>query len=84
MIWDIPPAIYDHPFPGTLIEWRWTAEQIDWACDRITLACAYTDFGGDPLVCIINLPVIGPGGVAARTYAILRRHEIAHCNGWKH
>lgn len=84
MIWDVPPTIYDHSFSGTLIELRWTAEQIDWACDPGALACAYTNVGGDSQVCIINIPVVGPGGIAPRTYAIMRRHEIAHCNGWRH
>lgn len=83
MLWDIPPAVYDHAPTVAIIEWRMTAGQIAVMCrGEDVAACAYVDFA--PGVCVINLPIVGPGGVSPRTYAILRRHEISHCNGWRH
>lgn len=33
-------------------------------------------------VCAITLP--HPGTVSPERYAALARHELAHCNGWRH
>ena len=48
--------------------------------DQIVYGCALPG----PSSCYIIIPLQGIGGVGPRTYAAIRRHEIAHCNGWKH
>lgn len=97
MIGDIqpPPAIYDHAYPGRLIEQH--AADVNAHCARYgikaplfmyTAECAIPLINNtsDPAkgVCILVLPIEGPGGESTRTVALLRRHGIGHCNGWKH
>lgn len=81
-----PPVIYSHPFPGKVIELRLSADDVHDVCrwptqkpsqqsqTRIT-GCAFLH--RDDL-CIIVMPIDMP----EPRLSALRRHEIAHCNGW--
>lgn len=99
MIGDIqpPPAIYDHAYPGRLIEQH--VDNVAEQCRRYGVAGPKNPFQyiaecaiplinntNDPVkgVCILVLPIEGPGGESYRTVALLRQHGIGHCNGWKH
>lgn len=81
---DLPPEKFDHSYEGPVIEQLMSAQEISDCCGIDTAqACMFPpNFLGDK--CFIYLPWIGPGGVAKRTQDLLRRHEIGHCNGWRH
>jgi len=68
-----PPSQYDHPYRGHVIEQRLSAAQIARLCPGE--ACATVIKG----VCHIMLP---NGEKDRRVIALMRRHEIGHCNGW--
>lgn len=78
-----PPAQFRHPYAGELISYELPAPEIDAACRALG--------AGGPLIlgcarrfhdlCVIIVPSAG-SGVSPRTHAALRRHELAHCNGW--
>lgn len=72
-----PPSRYDHDFPGKLIVRHASAFDTESLCHGAP-ACSYG--WGD--ACLVYLPWEGIGGVGPRTYTMLRRHEVAHCNGW--
>jgi hypothetical protein len=80
-----PLAEYDHPYTGTgtLVITR-TQDQAETRklCPipfiNIALGCAIRNAAG----CWV---IISPDSVIARTglkYDFVKRHEIAHCNGW--
>ena len=82
----MPPAEYDHSYPGQLYVLERPIAEIDEICcggephptmGRV-LACAIPM----PDRCIIFLPKVEPGGVSKPQQDRFRRHEIAHCNGW--
>ena len=84
----LPPKQYDdHAFAGTIQRHQFSASQVDAECRKYGLtgpavqACAVR-LGDDS--CIVIMPWQGIGGVGARTWALLDRHERGHCNGWKH
>lgn len=81
---ELPPAIFDHPCDCAVIEQIASAQDVEQRCGKNMLACAIAapNFSIDK--CFIVLPWVGRGGVAKRTQDLLRRHEIAHCNGWRH
>lgn len=80
-----PPTTYDHAYAGRLEEHRGTLAQVEYVCHTMegivsayrALGCAKTFTSS----CFIMIPKIG-GKVTARLQADIRRHEIAHCNGW--
>ena len=89
-----PPAEFDHPFPGVLLEIIVPEAEVPAACRQIAAA-----YGGEPLPATNGRGnVLGgcsaraPTGPAACTIVIrqgpdmeaIRRHETAHCNGWVH
>lgn len=79
----LPPAIYDHPYAGPVIETIMSLAEIREFCDATdALACVPfpPNFNGDK--CFVYLPSIGAGGVTQREQDLLRRHETGHCNGW--
>lgn len=78
-----PPPQYVHPTSGPVIERRLTAEEVENICGRGSQACSLKPLSADG-TCFLWMPIVGRGGVGSRTFAALRRHEIAHCNGWKH
>jgi hypothetical protein len=77
-----PPPEYDRPYKGELIEIRADRERMDALCPKgplgwSTNGCAL----GDRTRCVI---VIATDDLLPwwRPYREVRRHEIAHCNGW--
>jgi hypothetical protein len=70
-----PPLQYDHPFHGQVIEQRLSQLQLFFLCHGPTSACSWVRKG----VCHV---VISTGEKDGRTIALMRRHEIGHCNGW--
>jgi hypothetical protein len=78
----IPPALYNHPFPGVVQRHQYLATQVEAECYRAGAtvplqACAIL-VGAD--ICIVIMPWQGIGGVGLRTWALLDRHEQAHGN----
>lgn len=81
---ELPPAIYDRPCDCIVAEQIMSAQDVARRCGPNLLACeiAPPNFPSDK--CFIVLPWVGRGGVTKRTQDLLRRHEIGHCNGWRH
>lgn len=76
-----PPAIYDYVPEGEVIEFLEDHETLTRVCQSPNaLACTVIlpNFKGDK--CFIVLPK----GTSISMLEALRRHEYAHCNGWKH
>jgi len=78
------PSNYDYPYAGMVIEFTDTAENVEHHCGKNAGACTLIlpNFRGDK--CYILLPFVGRGGVSLATQELLRHHEVAHCNGWRH
>lgn len=87
-MFDLPPALYDHPFDGPLTVVSRPVEQIglmcrtaggflakDWALGA-TYGCSFKVNG--------RCYVIVPSDVPDKLRDQLFRHEQAHCNGWSH
>jgi hypothetical protein len=84
----IPPAQYDKPFAGRLIhEIVATDQELAMSCGPATPgfykhACAYSQ--PELSLCVIyTLPdeTLRSRGLSLRE---VLRHELGHCNGWKH
>lgn len=81
-----PPARYDHPYDGLLIEYPMPQGGIDEACAELTGRKEWTynlyrrgcsiHSNGKCEVIYIDKTWRGV------TPAEVRRHEVAHCNGW--
>lgn len=72
-----PPAQYNHPYKGPVIEHVLPLKDAQVMCRKrgaFAHACSWTKDGK----CYIVLPVGGP----VKQLAPYRRHETAHCNGW--
>jgi hypothetical protein len=75
-----PPIEFDQPFPGVVIEHMLPARQAQEICGGgRRLACMLHRHGS---VCHIVLPRVEEGLVTVQQQALIRRHEIGHCNGW--
>ena len=70
-----PPAQYDHAYHGHVIEQRLSQLQIFFLCHGPAPACSWVSKG----VCHIVFPNTEKNEHAI---ALMRRHEIGHCNGW--
>lgn len=72
---DIPPE-FDHPYAGEVVEF---SDDVERDCGAGTAACMVIapNYPGDK--CFIVIPRRG-----GRWRDYLRRHEVAHCNGWRH
>lgn len=79
---ELPPSAYDHPYAGQVIEMVMKAPQVNSLCIKMGavdpaaagqqfLGCSWRDVSGRCYV------VLSDHDIAA-----IRRHEIAHCNGW--
>jgi hypothetical protein len=84
-----PPAEYDKPFVGKLEEFiindRKELKDLCWG----RLGCAIrrlttSEISGLVYDCRIYLPAEELIREYGWTFEIIRRHEIAHCNGWVH
>jgi len=68
-----PPARYDHPYDGPVVEQVLSLAQVREICGYENWGCAWITAG----TCYRVLLSDGPVSVS-----FLRRHETAHCNGW--
>jgi hypothetical protein len=81
----LPPPALDHAFKGQLIERRGSLADVKHYCHTMhgivstyqALGCAKVF----PRQCFIMIPKIG-ATISATMQGEIRRHEIAHCNGW--
>jgi len=74
-----PPPQYVHPYRGPLVEHVLPLAKARALCAKRGLtadACSWIKDGK----CYIVIPTGGP----VKQLAPYRRHEIAHCNGWRH
>lgn len=80
-----PPAVYDHAYRGMLVEKHGTSAEVEDFCHRQQgIASPYRALGcaivrGDR--CYVVISRVG-GRITAYVQRQIRRHEIAHCNGW--
>ena len=75
-----PPAYYVHPYNGPVIERVLPLAQAQALCAKRGApadACSWITKGR----CYIVLP---SKGAPVKDINAYRRHEIAHCNGWRH
>ena len=70
-----PPAQYDHPYTGQVVEQRLSLLQIIQLCHGPASSCAWVSKG----VCYIALP---QNEKDDRLVALMRQHEMGHCAGW--
>jgi hypothetical protein len=71
----VPPKRFDHPFNGKLVEHSGNLRQVQMWCATIY---------GEPFPYLVEgcaLPM-GKRCEIVYTRKKVRRHEIAHCNGW--
>jgi len=73
-----PPSQYLAPY-ATLTEWILDAPEVDWLCRTAGVKSASQVIGcsfkiGDRCYIILSSHAVD----------VLRRHETAHCNGWRH
>jgi hypothetical protein len=80
-----PPAVYDHAYNGKLTVQQGTMGQVEYYCHtRQRIVSEYQALGCSipaGRTCFIMIPRLG-AQVTASIQAQIRRHEIAHCNGW--
>jgi hypothetical protein len=70
-----PPPQYDHPYHGQVVEQRLSFLQLVKLCHGLTTGCSWVSNG----VCYIAL---SQDEKDDRLIALMRQHEIGHCNGW--
>jgi hypothetical protein len=86
----VPPAEYDKPFAGKLEEFIINdLEELKSFCGHRWVGCAIRHWApsetvGLALHCSIYLLADEPIRKYGWTIEMIRRHEIAHCNGWVH
>ena len=80
-----PPAIYDHAYKGRLTVQQGTMAQVEHYCHTTHgIVSPYQALGCSKVgeqSCFLMIPRVG-GPVTGSIQAQIRRHEIAHCNGW--
>ena len=80
----MPPKFWDHPFGGELIEKIVTMEDMNRMCrprrnyQIIPHGCSNPQFT-KCTIWILESAVLQKSGILID---VVRRHEIAHCNGW--
>jgi hypothetical protein len=77
-----PPAEYDKPFDGELREIIKNPDEIEFLCMKSRLGCSRRQVG--EALCLIYLAPDEVIRAYGWTTELVRRHEIAHCNGWGH
>jgi hypothetical protein len=81
-----PPAQYDVPWTGELTEQVLPLEEVPPTCNEMGTNNRYA-WGCQrmlaPRHCLIVIPKVGRS-VSAFLQKEIRRHELAHCNGWRH
>ncbi len=82
-----PPSHYDHEYAGKLfISAENALPNLALACGLPTLSCTQVP-GTHGLAsdeCLILLPKRDIWDKTGISFEDLKRHEIAHCNGWRH
>src|SRR5262249_30722369 len=86
-IWLAPPPRYDKPYEGHLaIKLFASFADLQIACKGAAGgevgACA--GWSRDRKTCMISAMSEQLAKHEGRNYAFMLRHELAHCNGWKH
>lgn len=71
-----PPPQYDHPYRGPVIEQRVSQFELFMLCHGSAPACSWVT---KQHVCHIAIPFTERD---PRAIALIRQHEMAHCNGW--
>jgi hypothetical protein len=81
----LPPPEFDHPYVGKIKVIRDSAWSLPCRPRSLSsrLGCAYPPDETDE-ECVIYLAERGEIEEAGYTENAVWRHEIAHCNGWKH
>jgi hypothetical protein len=82
-----PPPQYDHEYAGKLyISAENPLSTLETACSMKTIGCAHVPYthGLGANECMILLPKRETMDKMGIDYEALKRHEIAHCNGWRH
>ncbi len=74
----LPPARFNHE-PKNVLVYEYLLSQVEIQCQLPSVVSCAWSFGD---LCIIILPIVGPGGVNLRNRMLLRQHEYGHCNGW--
>jgi hypothetical protein len=81
----LPPPAFDHPYKGRLTERHGSLADVEHFCHTMQgIVSAYQALGCAkvfPKRCFIMIPRVG-GTISGRLQRDIRRHEIAHCNGW--
>lgn len=75
-----PPAAFDHPYTGPVVEWVVPAPE----ADRICRVGGLKAYGEQIIGCSFKIGETCYIVLARHAQAVLRKHETAHCNGWRH
>ena len=78
----LPPAKYDVPYEGQLEIFYYQNLETAGICDPGALACARPT--SDHKRCVISILSPEAAKRLGINYAFSLRHELGHCNGWKH
>lgn len=86
-----PPPPYDEPYTGWLNVVIVPRDEVNAKCKELSngfsslrnygIGCAFV--AAPRSFCTIVIPEIGPN-VTADLQAAVNRHELGHCNGWRH
>lgn len=86
----LPPAQYDHDYDGELIIRHMSEREIYEQCRTAArdgygkpFACSRA-FLGEPKRCFVYMMIESDLAKLGWNYNIVMRHELGHCNGWKH
>lgn len=74
----LPPIRFDYEPNKCILVYEYKLNRVETECHGNFAACSYNLSD----LCIVILPIIGPGGVSLRDRMLLRQHEYGHCNGW--
>ena len=82
----VPPAEYDHDYNGELIVLRTTRAAVAEACHSAVTGDRATTLGCAKITGYNKCTVWIASDDQQRgwNYNLVLRHEVAHCNGWKH
>jgi hypothetical protein len=81
----LPPPQYDKPYNGELeIQFFSNAADVDQACKGKGESIGCTWIPADHKPCRMFLATEELAKRKGKNYAFVLRHELAHCNGWRH
>ena len=76
----LPPAEFDHEFNGAVVVTRVDEQGIKAQCPKTFTGCSFSK-GETCYVWIVYDDILN---YQRYSYDVVLRHEISHCNGWKH